>query len=60
MKRVNIQELQCNTESLISDAINNDEFFEIETEDGIAVVINEREWNILVDSLRMNFSNKKE
>lgn len=60
MKRVNIQELQANTESLISEVINNDEFFEVETEDGIAVVINEREWNILVDSLRMNFSNKKE
>lgn len=36
MKRVNIKELQTNAESLVSDAINNDEFFEVETEDGIA------------------------
>ena len=39
------------TEKLLSNVINNDEFFEIETKDGIAVVINEREWKILIDSL---------
>lgn len=58
MKRVNIQELQANAKSLIPDVINNDEFFEVETEDGIAVVINEREWNILVESLEMHLGKK--
>ena len=31
-------------------------FFEIETKDGRAVVINEREWDILVEALAIHFS----
>ena len=38
MKTVNIQQLKFNAEELISNAINNDEFFEVETKDGTAVV----------------------
>ena len=51
MRIVNTKELKKNAEKLLSNVINNDEFFEIETKDGIAVVINEREWKILIDSL---------
>lgn len=43
MKTVNIVQLTSDAENLISNVISNDEFFEIETKDGIAVVINERE-----------------
>lgn len=52
MKTVTIQELQSNAQKLIDNVLNNDEFFEIKTESGTAVVINELEWNILVESLR--------
>ena len=58
MKTVNIQQLKFNAEELISNAINNDEFFEVETKDG-AVVINKREWDVLVESLRINIDNIK-
>ena len=51
IKTVDIYHLKLNAGKLISDVINNDEFFEVETEDGVAVVINEREWNILIESL---------
>lgn len=51
MRIVNTKELKKNAEKLLSNVINNDEFFEIETKDGIAIVINEREWKILIDSL---------
>lgn len=54
MRIVNTKELKTNAEKLLSNVINNDEFFEIETKDGIAVVINEREWKILIDSLGRN------
>lgn len=54
MKIVSTKELKKNAEKLLSDVINNDEFFEIETKDGIAVVINEREWKVLIDSLGKN------
>ena len=43
MKSISIEQLKDDAETLISDAINNDEFFEVETKDGIAVIINERE-----------------
>ena len=46
-----LAKLKKDAEKLLSNVINNDEFFEIETKDGIAVVINEREWKILIDSL---------
>lgn len=46
MKIISTKELKKNTEKLLSNVINNDEFFEIETQDGIAVIINEREWKI--------------
>ena len=59
MKTVNIQQLKFNAEELISNAINNDEFFEVETKDGTAVVINRREWDVLVESLRINIDNIK-
>lgn len=51
MRIVNTKELKKNAEKLLSNVINNDEFFEIETKDGITVVINEREWKNLIDSL---------
>lgn len=51
MRIVNTKELKKNAEKLLSNVINNDEFFEIETKDGIAVAINELEWKILIDSL---------
>ena len=51
MKTVDIYHLKLNAGKLISDVINNDEFFEVETEDGVAVVINEREWNVLIEAL---------
>ena len=54
MKTVNIVQLTSDAENLISNVINNDEFFEIETKDGIAVVINEREWDVLIESLRVH------
>lgn len=56
MKVVDTKELKKNAEKLLSEVINNDEFFEIETKDGIAVVINEREWKILIDSLGKNIN----
>ena len=51
MKTVNVEQLKSNTEELILNVINNDEFFEVETPNGRAVVINEREWNVLIESL---------
>lgn len=54
MKTVNIVQLTSDAENLISNVISNDEFFEIETKDGIAVVINEREWDVLIESLRVH------
>lgn len=56
MKVVDTKELKKNAEKLLSEVINNDEFFEIETKDGMAVVINEREWKILIDSLGKNIN----
>lgn len=49
MKRVDVQQLKANADTLLYKALKNDEFFEVETEDGIAVVINKREWDILLD-----------
>lgn len=53
MKTVTIKELGENTKELIKNVVDNDEFFEVETEHGMAVVISEREWNVFVQSLGM-------
>ena len=59
MKTVTIDKLKENANELISNVINEDEFFEIETKDGVAVVINEREWNILIESLTLYMKNNQ-
>lgn len=49
MKRVNVDELKNNADILLHKALKNNELFEVETDDGIAVVVNKREWDILLD-----------
>lgn len=51
MRTVDIQELKSTADELITNVINNDEFFEVETNYGRAVVINEREWDVFINSL---------
>ena len=54
MNIVTIETLKSNADKLISDVLTNDEFFKVSTPNGNAVVINEREWEILIESLRCN------
>lgn len=56
MRKIDIEQLKSDAETIISNVINNDDFCKIETGEGIAVVINEHEWNLLKESLKMHLN----
>ena len=59
MRTVDIQELKSTADELSTNVINNDEFFEVETNYGRAVVINEREWDVFINSLGVHSGKRK-
>ena len=59
MRTVDIQELKSTADELITNVINNDEFFEVETNYVRAVVINEREWDVFINSLGVHSGKRK-
>lgn len=58
MRTVDIQELKSTADELFTNVINN-EFFEVETNYGRAVVINEREWDVFINSLGVHSGKSK-
>lgn len=47
-----IQEFVTNAETLVIGAVVNDDFVKIKTEKGNAVLVNEAEWDILIDAMK--------
>ena len=45
-------EFLADAESLLTNAVSNDDFVKIKTKAGNAVLISESEWNILIDALK--------
>ena len=52
MKELSTQEFIAEVEKLLFNAVANGDFLKIKTSAGNAVLINEDEWNILVDAMK--------
>lgn len=48
----NTQEFIADAETLLVDAVANDDFVKIKTRAGNAILISEAEWNILCEAMR--------
>lgn len=53
MRTISIKELKNDTNNLINNAVISHEFFKVHTDNGKAVVINEQEWNILIEAFQV-------
>lgn len=59
MKEVTATEFIMDARDLLYAAVKNDEFLKIKTRVGNAVLINEAEWNIMVDAMKVVLQSAK-
>ena len=52
MKELTATEFITNARDLLYSAVEYDEFLKIKTRSGNAILINEAEWNIMVDAIK--------
>lgn len=53
----NLSEFSNNAAELIKNAVTNDDFVTIKTNDGNAVLISETEWNFMIESIKSTIAN---